>query len=262
MTALLDEHLGLWAFLGSISMFGFIGNIMVTLVYSKKKDKQTSTFFILILALNDLYICSLLVPMTIYMETRLFETNNLALCKFHSFITTTAIPFSCLLMTAIAFDRFFCICMVYHKIMNLKRAKRIVLCLLVISGALGIIPALASVISISPEANSTNSTLDTNVYVCIIDVDSKYTIFGFLVMPFKQFYDLIYMASAVVIILLYLIIYKEIRQRKILKNKRIKLYALKHHDDPRLIEMLNIKPDINETSNSFKSKMGNFYFYN
>ena len=44
-----------------ISVIGSIGNLLTAMVYWRKKDKQTSTFFILVLALNDLVVCSLLV---------------------------------------------------------------------------------------------------------------------------------------------------------------------------------------------------------
>lgn len=113
-----------------VSIVGSIGNSIVALVYWHKKDKQTSTFFILVLALSDLVVCSLLVPMTIYMERMSFETSSELLCKAFYFLTTTAVPSSSLLMTAIAFDRYFCICMVKRNIMNLYRARVCVLVLL------------------------------------------------------------------------------------------------------------------------------------
>ena len=39
---------GLTIMLTIVSVLGIIGNFMVTLVYTKKKDKQTSNFFILV----------------------------------------------------------------------------------------------------------------------------------------------------------------------------------------------------------------------
>lgn len=205
------------SFLASISIIGTVGNLLVTIVYWRKKDKQTSTFFILVLAMSDLAVCLLLVPMTIYMESVEFITDSAVLCKFYYFITTTTVPSSSLIMSAIAFDRYFCICMVNRVIMTLNRAKLLVTLLLLLSLLLGIIPAMSSVILIN-----SNATLNQTIPVCIIDPDSKYTQLGFLIWPFKFFYDLIYAGSVIIITVLYILIYKEIYVRRRIKRNRKK----------------------------------------
>lgn len=140
-----NQHIN--TFLTSISIVGTIGNLIVGFVYWKKLDKQTSTFFILFLAFIDLTVCSVLVPTTILMENIYFETDNQLFCKSYFFLMTTSVPMSSLLMTAIAFDRFFCICMVNRNIMTLARARFIGIVLLVISASLGVIPALVTTTS-------------------------------------------------------------------------------------------------------------------
>lgn len=108
-----DEKMtGLLYFLATISLIGIIGNLIVLFVYLRKGDRQTSSFFILVLAFSDLIVCLILVPSTIYMEAHQFETRNNFFCKFFYFITTSIVPSCCFLMTAIAFDRYFCICKV------------------------------------------------------------------------------------------------------------------------------------------------------
>lgn len=108
-----DEKMtGLLYFLATVSITGIIGNLIVLFVYLRKGDRQTSSFFILVLAFSDLIVCSILVPSTIYMEAYQFETRNIFFCKFFYFITTSIVPSCCFLMTAIAFDRYFCICKV------------------------------------------------------------------------------------------------------------------------------------------------------
>jgi hypothetical protein len=126
-------------FLTTISVFGTLGNLVVFLVYLNKKDKHTSTFFISVLSFNDLLVCSVLVPIIIYMEKIYFETESILLCKLNFFLTTSIVPFSCLLMTSIAFDRYCCICIVNKNVLNLTGAKRLVLFLYVFSGFLGIL---------------------------------------------------------------------------------------------------------------------------
>lgn len=83
---------GLVAFLTTVSIVGTIGNLIVAFVYWNKKDKQTSSFFILVLACSDLVVCFVLVPMTIYFESIMFVTHNVVLCKAYYFLTTTIVP--------------------------------------------------------------------------------------------------------------------------------------------------------------------------
>ena len=242
-----NEHI--LSFLGVISIVGIIGNLLVAIVYWRKKDKQTSTFFILVLALSDLAVCSILVPLTAYMEIILFDTKSRMLCKLYFFLTTTVVPNSSLIMSAIALDRYFCICMVNRVIMTLPRAKNLVLILFITSGLLGVIPALSSVVKIdyqqeqesyqsAPRINNNLSTatspssLDQLIssnftqipphltHVCTIDTNAEYTRFGALIWPFKLFYDLMYACSVLIITILYILIYKEIYIRRRIKRNR------------------------------------------
>jgi hypothetical protein len=232
----------IFSFLTTVSIIGSIGNSIVAFVYWRKKDKQTSTFFILILAFSDLTVCSVLIPFTIYMEKLNFETSNIYFCKAFFFLTTTTVPASSLLMTVIAFDRYFCICMVSKNIMTLPKAKLLVLIVVAISGLLGVIPVLGAVILNNvPNGNHTignrtieaytnanfnesyfnnntilNGSSSNGALICANDSGP----FGFLIMPFKKFYDLIFFASAITISILYVLIYKEIYTRRKIKRER------------------------------------------
>ena len=157
-----DSNVGLFVFLIVVATIGSLGNLLVTFIYSKKRDKKTATFFIFVLAFSDLIVCSTLVPITIFMEYKQFFVESIWLCKLFYFMTTTCVPFSCLLMTTIAFDRFFCICIINRKIMNLKRSKLTVLCLIAISCLLGVIPTLASVVVQDQSNNNNNNNNNYN----------------------------------------------------------------------------------------------------
>ncbi len=230
-----SDHIN--AFLISISIVGLIGNLIVAFVYWQKKDKQTSTFFILVLAFIDLTVCCLMVPMIIYIEHIKYETDNLYFCKLYYFLLTTTVPSSSLLMTAIAFDRYFFICMANVKIITYRRAKIISLVLLMVSASLGVIPAvIAQTKIISKTENSHSvSTDDSNKTYIYYDsanatyfnqtettqcyVNMEYKFFGVPVLkPFKYSYDFIFLAAVVIITSLYILIYKEIYTRR--KTKR------------------------------------------
>ena len=214
MTDYTDEIL---IFLLTLSILGTVGNSTVAFVYWNKKDKQTSTFFVLVLASSDLMICCVLLPITIYMEKIQFLTENLFFCKLFYFLTTTIVPSSSLLMLALAFDRYFCICMVDKNVMNLARSRAIVMVLLVVALLCGIIPGWnAELKLIVYEYYMENVTdANTNDTLCMISLD-KNTIVGY----FKNIYDIVYLCSVMVITILYGLIYREIYVRQQLKNKK------------------------------------------
>lgn len=129
-----------------LSMFGVVGttgNAFVLYVFSRKKDKNTSTVFILALASIDFVTCVFLVPFTIVMEFRYKKINIDILCKVYQFFITSHMPFSAFIMVAIAFDRYFCICRPWKKFLDIRFAKRILVSLFAFSFTLGLITSLA-----------------------------------------------------------------------------------------------------------------------
>jgi hypothetical protein len=119
-------------------------------------------------------------------------------------------------MLAIAFDRYACICMVNKNVINLFRAKLIVIVLLIISALCGIIPGLhAKLEGVLQIDNLTNETYTFDINVCFIDSRDSF------INQFKDMYDLVYALSVVFITFLYILIYKEIYKRgKIKKNRK------------------------------------------
>ena len=207
----------IYIYLTTVSVVGVFGNLIVAFMYSQKKDKHTSTFFILVLSLSDLSVCLILVPLTIYMEKIGFETTSLIMCKLYFFLTTAIVPSSSLLMLAIAFDRYACICMVNKNVINLFRAKLIVIVLLIISALCGIIPGLhAKLEGVLQIDNLTNETYTFDINVCFIDSRDSF------INQFKDMYDLVYALSVIFITFLYILIYKEIYKRGKMKKNRKK----------------------------------------
>jgi cholecystokinin A receptor len=166
-------------------------------------------------------------------------------------------------MTAIAFDRYFCICMASKNVMNLSKAKTIVICLIVISCLLGVIPSLAAIINLenpSMDNNNNNQKNLTNFSsTCtLIDSNSNSTLFYFinlasLIHPFKYCYDLIFVVTVLIITVLYILIYSEIyTRRKLKRNRKHKLMLTKWMNGKtskhknKEIELKDIKNNENE----------------
>lgn len=129
--------------LAVFSVVGTTGNAFVLYVFSKKKDKNTSTVFILALASIDFVTCVFVIPFTIFVEFMYKKVDNDVVCKIYQFFITSNVPFSAFIMVAIAIDRYLCICRPWVKIINIKVAKRIIVCLLILSLSLGLITSLA-----------------------------------------------------------------------------------------------------------------------
>jgi hypothetical protein len=62
--------IAIWIILLVTIIFGTIGNILVLYVYINRKDNKTCTFFIKMLAVVDLIICLILVPLELYQITK------------------------------------------------------------------------------------------------------------------------------------------------------------------------------------------------
>ena len=155
------------------SLFGATGNAFVLYVFSRKKDKSTSTVFILALAATDFFTCLLIIPFTIVVEFMGKRVYSDCACKVYQFLITSNVPFSAFIMVAIAIDRYFCICRPWLKIIDIRIAKRIIICLLFFAISLGLITSLAYGVyhyldydipywEIYPDVNYTSASNDTN----------------------------------------------------------------------------------------------------
>ncbi|XP_076451248.1 cholecystokinin receptor type A-like [Babylonia areolata] len=123
----------LYSLVGILSVFsvtGTIGNAIAFYVFSTlKKQKLTSTIFILALAGTDFITCLVTIPFTITMELLNFRLQVDFLCKLYHFLITTTVPFSAFVMVVIAVDRYLCICHPFMHWMTQRRAKIIIACL-------------------------------------------------------------------------------------------------------------------------------------
>lgn len=129
-------------FLAFLSIMGTAGNALVLYVFAKKKDKLVSTLFIIVLASVDFITCLFVIPFTIFMEYVKFVVNYDALCKIYQFLITSNIPFSAMIMVAIAIDRYFCICHPFFHGLNLDRAKYVTGGLALFAIGLGVVVSL------------------------------------------------------------------------------------------------------------------------
>jgi len=128
--------------LSVFSILGTTGNAVVLYVFSTAKDDLVSTLFIIVLAVVDFSTCLIIIPFTLVVHLVSYNIRVDLLCKLYLFLITSNIPFSALIMTAIAVDRYFCICHPFARVLTLRRARVVVLVLAAFASLLGVIGAL------------------------------------------------------------------------------------------------------------------------
>ncbi|XP_041378379.1 neuropeptide Y receptor type 4-like [Gigantopelta aegis] len=145
--------------LALFSFSGIVGNALAFYIYYKKRDKTTSNVFILSLAVTDFLVCLVVVPYTIVAELLSYRLVYDIICKVYLFCITSNVPLSAFIMVAIAFDRYFCICHPFLRVLTVERAKLGVACLTLLSFVLGVITALnygVDRVHTSPVVNDSN----------------------------------------------------------------------------------------------------------
>lgn len=141
-TASLPELCILAVILGVICLVGSVGNALVLYVFSAKRDGLVSTMFITVLAVADFTTCLVIVPLTVVFEFIKYQVHVDVVCKLYTFAITFNIPFSALVMTAIAVDRYLSICRPFCRILTLDRARTVVGILAMSAGGLGVFGSL------------------------------------------------------------------------------------------------------------------------
>lgn len=152
-------------YLMTFSLAGSVGNAFVIYIFSRKREKSTTTVFILVLAMTDFFTCLVIIPFTIYYEVMAKRINSNVQCKVYMFLITSNIPFSAFIMVLIAFDRYFKICRPWNQCLDIRMSKKIVIAVLIFALSLGIIPSLThGVYPISDETSTKENVTTSPVF--------------------------------------------------------------------------------------------------
>ncbi|XP_048729671.1 orexin receptor type 2-like [Ostrea edulis] len=242
-----DEKIIVYIMQSIFSVVGTIGNSLVLYIYLRKKDKSTSSIFILALAGADFFTCLVIVPyniVTLYLD---YKHGFDVMCRIYMFLITGGVPYATLIMVAIAFDRYFCICHPFLHVITIFRAKLIIFILLGFSGILGVLVALmygindhvpvsssATNRSCSFNTSSLNEAVQCNSTIFEVNSSSEishpyeygmclpnYDIFNEdFVLLFSKIHAILYLIMFTFVVVLYSLIYREIHVRRARKAKR------------------------------------------
>lgn len=227
---------------GILSVSGTIGNALVLYVFARQKQKLSSTIFILTLACTDFATSLVTMPFTIAIELLKYKVEYDAVCKIYQFLVTTTIPFSAFVMVAIAVDRYLCIVHPFKHTMTLQRAKVIVSLLVLLAFTLGLLCCLMygtnskEVSCIKTNATIALATYNDTQWIRVVDDPKKCNatmeeinirivnkgnchkdkiIFdeSFFVV-YQKIYSAFFAICAVIVIVLYAIIYRSVLTRR------------------------------------------------
>ena len=235
--------------LSVIAAAGSIGNVIVLIVFGSKRDQQVSTLFIVVMAVVDLSTCVVVVPYTIAMEAVSFGVTSDVVCKLYQFLITSNVPFSALLMAAIALDRYLCICHPFLGAITYPRAKLITLLLGLTSAGLGLLVALMygvnarvpcdvsaantsdierAVYNLSDRVNTTSSALEWEcaegewrVARCGVCTMNDILLPTWFQIYYQKFFNTLYFVCLVVVIVLYSLICRFIVARRNRNAKKL-----------------------------------------
>ena len=139
-------------FLATISAIGCVGNTLVIIVCIKYPTKRNLNFFILFVAVIDLFVCIVIAPFRITSYHILFQESW---CKFFECICYFSIIFSIFLLICIAFERYFTICHHTRHILTTKRSKMLVFITFVLSLVISLSAGIVAGAYIHVEVNDT-----------------------------------------------------------------------------------------------------------
>ena len=264
-------------YLSVLAVVGCAGNALVLYVFSKKKDKLTSTLFIIALATVDFITCVVVMPFTVYMEIVDFHVSSDVCCKLYQFFITSNIPFSALIMVAIAVDRYLCICHPFTGLLTINRAKILIGLLAAVAATLGACVAMFFGVYGPPEVvagDASNTTESEGIDATVTPLDNHFPTTAAvtdtdnddnvlvnlghcaendLILShdfqwyYQKLYTFMYPACLLVVVVLYVLIYHSVLRRRYKrqqqKSKTIALVRTAQQTEDRQKQLKTSLPD-------------------
>ncbi|KAM7540823.1 hypothetical protein Aperf_G00000040766 [Anoplocephala perfoliata] len=233
MTSTLKEQIPtIMIMLGIFCSIGCIGNAIVIVIYATKHDRLTSTVFILTLAMVDSFACICLMPLTMYIESVEWRIQSEFLCKFYYVINNSFIPFSSLLISGIAFDRYFAICHPYSKIITVSRAKQIIVLMLSLALILGGVSSMTIVVRANPVSNDSLPEYECTETRMLNTTKAQIIIYH--IVQGSQISS--YVVCILSVVILYVLIFRSVL---IMREKRTRLIGSRLRNLPTISEKAN-----------------------
>lgn len=214
MPSQIDLQIPLALGLLSVSSFlGCLGNGIVIIIFSfLRSENCTTSLFIYVLAIVDFSTCVCVIPFTMVYEFFNWNIGSQVLCFIYYVLNTFNVPFSSLLTSCIAIDRYFSICHPFQQFFNVQRAKILIIVLGIFSLSLAVSTTQLAFLSIGEQVNI--STFNKTYYKCTdpsqLSLNLKNSINLKLFNIFQKINHSCYVICIIVVLFLYILIYRSI----------------------------------------------------
>ncbi|XP_054750528.2 D(2) dopamine receptor A-like [Lytechinus pictus] len=197
------------AFRSLILVAGILGNILIILVYVRKRIRTSTDVFILSLGIADLSVC-VAMPLKIFASYNRNYTNS-GLCKLTHYSSLIGTFLSMFLTLCISIDRYFAVCrpMLKKKIVTPSRALKMAVGCLLLAAAVG------SVALFSAGIRRAGPVSMCSIHASYVNIIHNYS---FLILG-------LYCVSLILIILIYIKIYKTLRNKAL----SLKMWSLRNN---------------------------------
>ncbi|XP_035678842.1 vasopressin V1b receptor-like [Branchiostoma floridae] len=104
-----EDNLHVTIFLALICAMGTPGNFLTVLVSARRREKSSATIFVLTLAVIDLAVCGVVVPLKLY-ELNHGTYSGPAWCRLNPYLTAASLLSAGFVLLAAAVDRYRAVC--------------------------------------------------------------------------------------------------------------------------------------------------------
>lgn len=125
-------------FIGLEMTVGFVGNILILLVYSKRYKRVNFRYFVLALAIVDFTSCCTTLPGEIVSQLNWYNYEHGSICKVKSYFNVFTAWASATILLSLAIDRYRKICHPFHWQISFNNAFRLCGCCFLVSALVAI----------------------------------------------------------------------------------------------------------------------------
>ncbi|XP_052790956.1 neuromedin-U receptor 2-like [Mya arenaria] len=158
---------------GFFAVFGFLGNLIILLVFFFSRDYKRNNFkvFVLTLAVIDLVICGTLIPAEMVKQRKYFEFGDVVTCKVKCFFNVFGASSSCLAFLVISIDRFRKVVQPFKKQMSPANAVRV---LIAVAFVFPILLAIPGTIMCGIKTTNMTNIHGGNTTIHLCETEKKY----------------------------------------------------------------------------------------
>ncbi|KAH3789276.1 hypothetical protein DPMN_167451 [Dreissena polymorpha] len=151
-------------FIGIVTFVGTVGNILILLIYGRRREGGNFRCFVLMMAAIDLTSCITTLPGEIYSLLNWYDSPYIWICKAKTFFNVFTSWGSAWVLFLLAIDRYRKICRPLRWQIRTSLAMKLCVLFLIISAAVGIPVAIAW--GKHTYEHTVNSIVSVNVSVC------------------------------------------------------------------------------------------------